>query len=274
MRGARVHPPVLKRFGQHFLFDRTVLEATADAVAPAPDETVIEIGAGRGALTDLLACRCRRLIAVEIDRALASVLRERFAGSPHVEIVEIDVLDADLGAMGGGPFVVAGNVPYYITTPILFHVLQPPFPRHAVFLVQREVAERIVASPGSKVYGALTVNVQAISDAEIIRHVPPAAFRPRPRVDSTVIRITPRKQERLIAPPEVRPFRIFVQAAFGMRRKQMANVLRAVRGLSAADAGAALELAGIDPAARPETLSPGQFALLMRTTAETAIANA
>ncbi|MBA2708457.1 MAG: ribosomal RNA small subunit methyltransferase A [Gemmatimonadaceae bacterium] len=268
-RRQRTNPPVLKRFGQHFLHDAATLQGIADAVAPIAGETVIEIGPGRGALTELLARRSERLVAVEIDRELSMKLEERYADDAHVLIVEGDVLDADLALLAEGPFVVAGNVPYYITTPILFHVLQPPYPRHAVFLVQQEVADRIASPPGSRTYGALSVNVQAIADAEIVRRVPPSAFRPPPKVDSAVIRITP-KRAGLITAEEVRPFRSFVQAAFGMRRKQLLNVIRAVRAVSAADAVSVLEREGIDPSARPETITPAQFASLMRATSDRA----
>ncbi|HVF38290.1 MAG TPA: 16S rRNA (adenine(1518)-N(6)/adenine(1519)-N(6))-dimethyltransferase RsmA [Gemmatimonadaceae bacterium] len=264
-RRGRNDPPVLKRFGQHFLHDSDVLGAIANAVDPMPGETIIEIGPGRGALTNLIVGKSERFIAVEIDRALAAQLAEKYGGNPRVQIVEADVLETDLPDLAAGPFVVVGNVPYYITTPILFHVLKPPFPRHAVFLVQREVADRIAAAPGSRAYGALSVNVQAISDAEIIRRVPPSAFKPAPKVDSAVIRITPRP-EGLIVAEEVRAFRIFVQAAFGMRRKQILNVLRAIRNISSADAANAIEGINVDPAARPETMTPSEFVQLMRAT--------
>ncbi len=263
MRGSRGRPPVLKRFGQHFLHDQAVLAAIADAASPTADEVIVEIGPGRGALTDLLAVRPNRLIAVEIDRALSGSLRERYAGNPNVTIVEQDVLQVDIAALAGGPFVVAGNVPYYITTPILFHVLQPPYPRHAVFLVQREVAERIVAGPGSKTYGALSANVQAVASAEIIRLVPPGAFRPPPKVDSAVVRVVPRADP-IISTEEVASYRGFVQALFGMRRKQIGNSLRSASQLTADAAAAVLSGLGMDPTARAESLSPGELATLMR----------
>jgi 16S rRNA (adenine1518-N6/adenine1519-N6)-dimethyltransferase len=259
----RGNPPVLKKFGQHFLHDRDVLGSIRDAVAPATGETIIEIGPGRGALTDLLATYPNRLAAVEIDRALAAALRERYASSPSVSIIEGDVLDVDLSGLAGGPFVVVGNVPYYITTPILFHVIRPPFPRHAVFLVQREVADRIVSPAGSKSYGALSANVQAVANAEILRLVPPGAFRPPPKVDSAVIRVTPRSDP-VITSEEVAPFRSFVQSLFGMRRKQLGNSLRSAASLDADTAASVLAVTGVDPAARVETLSPPTLAALMR----------
>ncbi|MDO8502250.1 MAG: 16S rRNA (adenine(1518)-N(6)/adenine(1519)-N(6))-dimethyltransferase RsmA [Gemmatimonadaceae bacterium] len=263
MRERRAGPPVLRKFGQHFLADRSALEAIASAIQPAPGDTVVEIGPGRGALTDLLAARPDPLIAIEIDRALSAALRERYADNPRVTIIENDVLEVDIASLVDGPFVVAGNVPYYITTPILFHVLKPPFPRHAVFLVQREVADRIVSPPGSRSYGALSVNVQALSNAEILRDVPPGAFRPPPRVSSAIIRVTPRSDP-IISSDEVAPFRAFVQALFGMRRKQIVNGLRSAGQLTAEQSASVLDHLAIDPRSRPETLSPDQLAALMR----------
>lgn len=158
---------------------------------------------------------------------------------------------------------MVGNVPYYITTPILFHVMQAPLPRHAVFLVQREVAERIVAAAGSKAYGALSANVQAIADAEIILNVGPGAFRPPPKVHSSVVRLTP-KSRPMVSGAEVDAFRRFVQGLFGMRRKQIANVLRSVASLSADQVAGTLASLGIDSRARPETLAPEMLIALMR----------
>ncbi len=265
-RGSRANPPVLKRLGQHFLMDQVVLDSISNALDPASGDVIVEIGAGRGALTDLLARMengTLQVIAIELDRALAANLIERYAAAPNVTILESDVLEVDVAEIAKSSFVVAGNVPYYITTPILFHVLRPPFPRRAVFLVQREVADRMVAAPGSKTYGALSVTIQAMSDAEIVRYVPAAAFKPPPKVESAVVRITPRASG-LIETYEVDAFRVFVQGAFGMRRKQMVNVLRAVGRLAPAEAVVILEGLGIDPRARPETLSPGLFVSLMR----------
>ncbi len=259
----RAFPPTLKRLGQHFLSDARILRRIADALELAGDETVLEIGPGRGALTDLLADRARRLVAVELDQALAALLRERYAERPNVEVLQQDVLTVDLAAVAGGPYVLVGNVPYYITTPILFHALQPPMPRRAVYLVQREVADRIVAPPGSGAYGALSVNVQAVAAARILFGVPAGAFRPPPKVESAVVRVDPTSTP-VVTAAEVEPFRRLVQASFGLRRKQMRRVLRTVRGLSAEQADARLHAAAIDPETRPETLGPGDFARLLR----------
>lgn len=256
-------PRPRKRFGQHFLRDRAVLARIADALGLTGAETVVEIGPGRGALTDLLAERAARLIAVEIDRDLAAHLRARYAGRPHVEVLEQDVLQVDLAAVAGPDFVLAGNVPYYITTPILFHALRPPRPRRAVYLVQREVAERLAAAPGGKTYGALGVNVQAVADVELVTRVPPGAFQPPPKVDSAVVRLTPRPDP-VVEPSEERGYRTFVQAAFGLRRKQMVRVLRSATGLDAGAAANVLAAAGVDAESRPEMLSPEAFARVVR----------
>jgi 16S rRNA (adenine1518-N6/adenine1519-N6)-dimethyltransferase len=268
----RQNPPVLKRYGQHFLTDRAVLADIALAVDPGPSDTVVEIGPGRGVLTDALAARAGRVIAIEIDRALATQLRKRYEGVAGVEIIEADVLAAPISDLVSGPYLVAGNVPYYITTPILFHVLKPPLPTRAVFLVQREVAARIVAPPGSKEYGALSVNVQAIASAQIVRRVPPSAFRPPPSVESAVIRITPRSAP-VVPLARLPAFRAVVQAAFGMRRKQMVNVVRGITGLPATGAERILAEVNVDPRARPETLSVEKFSLLAEVIGERGISS-
>ncbi len=259
-------PAPRKRFGQHFLRDRAVLARIVDALALTGTETVIEIGPGRGALTDLLAPRAGRLVAVEIDRDLAAHLRARYAADRHVEIVEGDVLQLSLAALAGPEYVLAGNVPYYITTPILFHALAVPRPRRAVYLVQREVADRLVAEPGGKTYGALGVNVQAVASVELVVRVPPGAFAPPPQVDSAVVRVTPRADP-VVAPDEEARFRRFVQAAFALRRKQLRRVVRTIGGLDAEAADAILNTAGVDPDARPETLTAAEFAALVRAVA-------
>ena len=268
-RGDRPPPP-LKRLGQHFLVDARALDRIADALELTGGETVLEIGPGRGALTDRLADRLQggaRLVAVELDRALAALLRERYADRPAVEIVEQDVLDADLAALAGGPYVLVGNVPYYITTPIIFHALRPPFPLRSVYLVQREVADRLAAPAGHDDYGALSVNVQAVARVERLFRLPPGAFRPPPSVDSAVVRLVPRDDPD-VPPERVESFRTFVQACFGLRRKQMRRVVRTVLDCDAARAEALLAGAGLDPDARPETLDAAEFARLHRAVRE------
>jgi 16S rRNA (adenine1518-N6/adenine1519-N6)-dimethyltransferase len=159
--------------------------------------------------------------------------------------------------------VLVGNVPYYITTPILFHALVPPRADRSVYLVQREVAQRLVARPGSKEYGALTVNVAAIARAELLFGVPAGAFAPPPKVESAVVRVTP-LAEPLIEPDEEHRFRVLVQSAFGMRRKQMRRVVRTIFSLGAEQADDLLARARIGPEVRPEVLSVEQFVALLR----------
>jgi 16S rRNA (adenine1518-N6/adenine1519-N6)-dimethyltransferase len=259
----RRHPPIRKSLGQHFLNDRRILQRIVDALELTGNETVIEIGPGRGSLTELLVPVARRLVLIEYDRALAAQLRERYASSPSVSVIEADVLTVNLGEIAGGPYRLVGNVPYYITTPILFHALQAPRPDRAVYLVQREVADRIVATPGSDEYGALSVNVQSVAIARLLFRVAPGSFVPPPKVESAAVRIDPRPDP-VITVDEETAFRRFVRDAFGMRRKQMRRVLREVLGLDAERAGAMLTSAGIEPAARPETLSPEDFARVVR----------
>jgi 16S rRNA (adenine1518-N6/adenine1519-N6)-dimethyltransferase len=256
-------PPTRKSLGQHFLNDRRILGRIADALQLHGTETVLEIGPGRGALTDILAERAGRLIAIEYDRALAALLRERYARRGNVLIAEADVLQVSLGELAAGPYVLVGNVPYYITTPILFHALTRPRADRSVYLVQREVAQRLVARPGSKEYGALTVNVAAVARAELLFGVPAGAFAPPPKVESAVVRIAP-LAEPLVTSDEENPFRVLVQSAFGMRRKQMRRVVRTLYSLDAEQADELLTRAGIEPEVRPETLSVEQFVGLMK----------
>jgi 16S rRNA (adenine1518-N6/adenine1519-N6)-dimethyltransferase len=256
-------PRPRKRLGQHFLVDGTALERIADALAPTADDVVVEIGPGRGALTDLLSQRARRVIAIELDRDLVPYLRDRYRAAGNVDVIERDVLEVSLGDVAGSDFLLAGNVPYYITTPILFHALEPPRPARAVYLVQREVAERIVAPPGSRTYGALSVNVQAVARAELVARVPAGAFRPPPSVESAIVRLTPRPDV-VVAPSLEAELRTLVQEAFGLRRKQMRRVVRTIARLAVDAADQVLAEAAIDPEVRPETLSPEDFARLLR----------
>lgn len=256
-------PAPRKRFGQHFLKDTRVLDSIVAALGDLRERTVVEIGPGRGVLTDKLAERAKRVVAIELDRDLVQHLRERYAQQPHVTIIEGDVLQTDLSAVAGGPYVLAGNVPYYITTPIIFHALEVPRPDVAVYLVQKEVAERMAAPPGDKTYGALSVNLQAVLQVELLRKVPPTAFNPPPAVDSAVVRVVPRPDV-VIEPALEARFRSFVIAAFGLRRKQLVRVVRTVANLDAETAGALIALCGLSPESRPEVLSPPDFATLVR----------
>ena len=257
------YPKPRKWLGQHFLTDPRILGRIADVLGITKNDTVVEIGPGRGALTEQLISRAKRVVAIEIDRDLAKLLREKYADDDRVTIIESDVLDVNLGEAAGGPYLVAGNVPYNITTPILFHALEYPRAERAVYLVQREVAERVIAVPASENYGALSANLQALAHAELSFRVSAGAFTPPPKVESAVMRITPRPDP-LISAEEEAPYRAMVVGAFGFRRKQMQRVIRELWGLGAEQAAEILARAGIDSAARPEVLRPEDFARLLR----------
>ncbi len=257
-------PKPRKHLGQHFLTDPRILARIADALHATPQDTVVEIGPGRGALTEQLLQRAGRVVAIEIDRVLAGRLRDAYADEPRLSIIDKDVLEVSLAeAAGTDEFLLAGNVPYNITTPILFHALRRVRPRRAIYLVQREVAERVVAAAGSEAYGALSANVQAIARAEILFKVAAGSFTPPPKVESAVLKIEPLDTP-VINADEEEPFRVMVQGAFSMRRKQMARVVRELWGGGAEDAAALLGQAEINPMLRPEVLSPHDFARLLR----------
>lgn len=256
-------PRPRKRFGQHFLTDTRILARIADAVGATHEDTVLEIGPGRGALTEHLLARAGRVVAIEVDRDLAAHLRARWGDDPRFTLIEGDVLEQDLGALAGGPYLLAGNVPYNITTPIIFHALRPPRPQRAVYLVQAEVADRVAAPPGAEAYGALSVNVQAVARPERLFGVAAGAFSPPPKVASALLRISPR-DDPVVRPEDEERFRQFVIAAFGLRRKQMRRVLRTLWSLDAASADAVLAAVGVAPDERPENLTPVQFAEIQR----------
>lgn len=249
-----------RRLGQHFLTDRRILERIADALGVTPADTVLEIGPGPGGLTEVLAARVGKLVAIEKDADLVPALRARVPGAT---VVEADALEADWHALAGPEFLVAGNIPYNITSPLLDKALAPPRPRRIVFLVQREVADRVGAEPGAEAYGALSVGVQAVAQAERLFTVPAGAFHPRPQVDSAVLRLTP-LAEPVVEDDEVAPFRRLVVGLFGFRRKQMGRGLRELTGWEAPLVERALATAGIPPTVRPETVSPRAFAGLLR----------
>ncbi len=209
-----------QRLGQHFLTRKAILDRIADAVCPDRQPLVVEIGPGRGALTRALLERADRVIAIETDRCLADFLERQFASAPGLTIVRGDVLRTDLAQWG--PAVVAGNLPYYITSPILRKTLSlSSLLRRAVFLVQKEVAERLTAAPGSRSYGFLTVQTAVYAGAEILFHVPADAFRPAPKVDSALVRLTPHPS----SPESPEPFLEFVGRCFRQKRKTLRNNL-------------------------------------------------
>lgn len=247
-----------RRFGQHFLSDPRILARIADTIGADRSTTVLEIGPGPGGLTDQLLRRAGRVVAIEKDRDLARALRER---APSLELVEGDALAIDWHALVGPEAIVAGNIPYNITTPLLDKALAPPGFARVVFLVQKEVAQRVTAGPGTKAYGGLSVGVQALARAERLFTVPAGAFFPPPKVDSAVLRLEP-LQPPLIGPEQAPQFRRLVAGLFGFRRKQLLRGLREFTGWAEPQVTAALAEARVGPTVRPESLSPPDFVRL------------
>jgi len=216
---------VPRQLGQHFLKHKGILSRLAQAACPQGEKLVIEIGAGTGSLTELLVERTERLIAIEIDPELAGRLQARWSGRPGIEIITGDVLALDLSQWG--PAVIAGNIPYYISSPILERVLSlGPLLQRAVLLVQKEVAQRLVAAPGTRQYGLLSVRAQLASRVEILFRVPPSAFSPPPKVTSAAVRLTPYAVPALPW-SEQRRFLAFAARCFGHKRRTLRNNLAA-----------------------------------------------
>ncbi len=247
-------PRPKKRLGQHFLTDRHYLDRIVAEIAPQPGDAMVEIGPGPGALTERLAAVVRPLHVIEIDRDLAAALRARFP-EDAVAVHEGDALEFDFSRLPSGLRVV-GNLPYNVSTPLLFHVAGfATRIRDCVFMLQKEVVERMVAAPGTADYGRLSVALQYRFAMALAFRVPPGAFTPPPKVDSAIVRMVPLGEGRRTARDEAAFARI-VTAAFSQRRKTLRNALRGL-----ADE-AAFARAGIDPARRGETLSVGEFVVL------------
>jgi 16S rRNA (adenine1518-N6/adenine1519-N6)-dimethyltransferase len=255
-------PRAKRRLGQHFLADPRLLARIADALQAGANDTVLEIGPGSGGLTGPLVERAGRVIAIEKDRDLVPGLKQRF---PSVEVREGDALGLDWHALAppSTRLLVTGNIPYNITSPLIDKALLPPRPRRIVFLVQKEVADRVTARSGTAAYGALSIGVQVVARAERLFTVPAGAFHPRPKVDSAVLRLTPLDQP-LIADEERESFRVLVVGLFGFRRKQMLRGLRELTGWEAERVRELLSGSGIAETVRPEVLSPAQFVQLHR----------
>lgn len=210
-----------QRLGQHFLVRASTLDRISRTACEESEPLVIEIGPGRGALTAYLVERARRVVAVELDHILAAGLRLKFAHTPHFELVEGDVLATNLGQFGRA--VVVGNLPYYITSPVLERTLAlGPLLKRAVFLMQKEVALRLVAGPGSREYGYLSVRTQALADASLLFTVPPRSFHPPPKVDSAVVLLTIREKPLV---EDMSAFLKFAAACFHQKRKNLRNNL-------------------------------------------------
>ncbi len=294
-----------KALGQNFISDPYIIERIVDASQVGPFDTVVEIGPGKGALTCSLAERARRVIAVELDSSVIPLLKGNLAGAENVQIYNEDILKFDWsraleglggggqdGAAGQGVLRVIGNLPYYITTPILLGILEKDIPAKSItVMVQKEVADRIVAPPGGRDRGVLSLSLQYYAECSKVLDVPAEYFDPRPKVDSAVVHMV-LKEHRLLAGAEEKAFFAVVKAAFSQRRKTLLNSL-AASGLrlggcaegqsieqsaqeaiaagtaccpviSKARAAEVLEAVGIDPQRRPETLEIEEFAALTK----------
>ncbi len=248
-----------RRFGQHFLHDGAVIERIVDAVDPRPGQAIVEIGPGRGALTLPLLRRCGELTAVEIDRDLCTRLRRDMEGAGALRLVNHDVLSFDFGALAGARRLrVVGNLPYNISTPLLFRLLGQLRHIHDVHCaLQHEVARRIEAAPGSKHYGRLSVMVQLDCAVEHLFPIEAGAFRPRPQVESTFLRLVPHR-ESSVAVADRGVFADLVRHLFTRRRKTLKAALRGRLDRTR------IVGAGCDPAARPQALAIADFARLAR----------
>jgi 16S rRNA (adenine1518-N6/adenine1519-N6)-dimethyltransferase len=248
------------RLGQHHLFDPSILGRIAAAAVRAPGERVLEIGAGTGTLTRALAALGARVVAIEADRRLARSLLESCRGT-GVSIVHGDALEVPWPETD----VVCGNIPYQITSPLIERALAPPRPARIVFLVQREVADRLAAAPGSRAYGALSAGVQLVATVELLFGVPAGAFRPRPRVNSAVVRLVPRAVPLVRSLEEERRVRTLVRAGFQRRRQQLRRTLHEAFEVEAGEAERLLEGVGVEAATRIEMLSPERLVALARS---------
>lgn len=255
-----------KSLGQNFLIDPNQQRRIVEAVGAGPADTVLEIGPGQGALTRHLAGQAGHLLLVELDDDLAASLQREYAGRDDVHVVHGDFMNVDLPALLGDPsrVRVVGNIPYNITTPIIFRLLDRSVrPAHIVLMIQKEVADRILAGPGTAEYGALSVGVRSVATVRRLFNVGRGSFRPVPRVDSTVIAIEP-----LVPPPldasQEEDLRELTRTAFSWRRKQLQKTLRSAPGYALdADEVAGIEAAtGICLESRPEDLDPEGFITL------------
>lgn len=258
----KTHKPKL---GQNFLVSEAACRSIVEALGDLGTRTVVEIGPGKGAITDLLVARAARLIVIELDRELAPRLRERYRDREHVTVIESDVLKVDLTALAPPQerLLIVGNLPYYLTSDILLHLIaHEASVERAVLMVQREVADRVAASPGSRDYGLLSVTAQLHARIEKLLTLPPGAFSPPPEVYSTVMRWTMASR---VAELGVEPaaFTQFLRGCFAQKRKTLSNNLRAA-GLEPAQIAQGFEASQIDASARAEALSIESLATLWR----------
>ncbi|KJS15706.1 MAG: 16S rRNA methyltransferase [Peptococcaceae bacterium BRH_c4b] len=267
---ARHHLHCRKSLGQNFLVDGNIVNKIVGSAGLAGDDTVVEIGPGLGVLTMAAAEAAEKVIAVEIDRNLVPVLGETLSGNGNVEIVNRDALEVDFDRLvygdrnvsgGQKPYVILANLPYYITTPLIMHILNGGFNyRLMVIMIQQEVARRLGAPPGGKDYGSLTVAVGYHARVEYLFRVPRTVFIPRPEVDSAIVRLSKRDKPAVDVPDEDLFFRV-VRGSFGQRRKTILNALGSTfKSLNREELTDILNAAGINPVRRGETLSLDEFA--------------
>ncbi len=261
---------IKKSLGQNFLVDANIIRKIVSSVAPEPGETIVEIGPGLGALTRSLAQKAGRVLAIEIDRNLLPILEETLSGFENVHVIESDALKTDFDRLvygltgdGTGKYKVAANLPYYITSPLIMHLLENRFSiSRIVIMVQEEVARRITAAPGSEEYGALTVAANYYAKTEMLFRVPRTVFIPRPEVGSAVVRMEVRDKAAVEVADE-NDFFTLVGAAFRQRRKTLLNALSgSVAQLTREQWSEVLRLASIEPGRRGETLDIMEFARL------------
>jgi 16S rRNA (adenine1518-N6/adenine1519-N6)-dimethyltransferase len=256
-----------KGLGQNFLHDPGALEKIVELAELTPDDTVLEIGPGTGALTQYLARAAKKVIAVEVDERLKPILDNQLSAYPNVWVIYQDILTVDIAALlRPHPYIVVANLPYYITSAILRHLLESSHPpRRLVLTVQLEVAERIVAKPGNM--SLLSVSVQYYGAARIVNRIKPATFWPRPDVDSAVVRIDMYDRPPVDVPDTHTFFKV-VRAGFSQKRKQLKNSLGSGLGMGTTQAADLIECAGIDPRRRAETLTLEEWAALSRVVVE------
>ena len=259
-----------KSLGQNFLVDKNIVDNIVDGAGIGPEDFVIEIGPGMGVITREAALKAEKVVAVEIDKTLIPILEETLADLDNVQVINQDILKTDVNEIiekfSGGKtsknVKIIGNLPYYITTPIIMKILEDGVPADSItIMMQKEVAERIDAAPGTKDYGSLSVAVQYYCDTKIITNVPKEAFMPQPKVGSTVLRLDIR-QQRKVELIDKDSFFQCVKAGFGQRRKTLSNSLMGVSGITKEIVRESLEAAGIDAGRRAETLDLYEFASL------------
>ena len=260
-----------KSLGQNFITDKNVIERIVEGAGPTEDDLVIEIGPGIGVLTAEAAQQAAKVVAIEIDSKLIPILDETLAEYDNVEVINQDILKTDLNgiideqrAKGSfsGDVKIIGNLPYYITTPIIMHILENSIRAESItVMMQKEVADRIKASPGNKTYGAISAAVQYYCEVEQVVSVPKEVFVPRPKVDSAVLKLTIRDKKPVDLIDE-KAFFTCIKSGFGQRRKTLLNSLTGTYGLPKDEIRRILEEAGIDPVQRAETLDMNEFAAI------------